>query len=278
MSVFNLILKILTIAYMGFAGVRFVGNGGGFGEMKSYMAFRNMHQSISVCMNVIQLCQLSKEEQLLLFKVLKSLPEEVRLGGIGFFDDPAKTKLFQTDKYVGSVVQLNSSALTQSDGIALSYESISSLILQALISHHQSQLSSVQIKNLAQKVFQNIHESTATSSLTTEGVLVVQIHSVDILSAENQVVYSSIFVETPKNTHDLIENTQLAKICPNNTIKLQLQGHRRGAKLGDLLVQTAWSCDGMSWGQATLIFHLVSDLNDDIVLPISYKILGITRP
>ena len=250
------ILVFLLSATSAKAGIRTVGNGGGFGEMKANLAFQQMGRQIQTCFAVPALCLMNDAQKNLLVRVLQALPSELRAGGIQFFNDPSLVRTVQTEDRVGAVISLNSSLLTSEDGIARSFEQISGYVLYGLLLHQTTQVTP-DLFPFSASLFSGLQESLSTLPLTVEGFN-LSLHQMQILnSQDSSVILEGVLLEDPANTYDLISDSDLAAYCPTpQDLATRVKGFRPGSQSTDISVQVDWSCDGKNWGQADLLYHL----------------------
>lgn len=273
-----LALSVLIFSLSAPAGVRTVGNGGGFGEMKAYLALQQMGRQIQLCLALSQICNLSLQERTLFQQVAKSLPEEQRLTGLKFFDDPSLVRTVETEGQVGAPISINSYLLTDESGIAASYQKISGYILYGLLKHQAAQ--NTGLWDLALSSMAGFHEELLSTRLSMGVYNPPLVHHLLVSSSyDSEVIFESMLIEDVGSTHDLISNSDLAHICPGQqTPKVKIRNFGQGNSTDSLSVHTQWSCDGVSWGEAILNFQFQLDRDEHIILPIETSTRGLVKP
>jgi hypothetical protein len=273
----KVISAVLLFVSISLAGVRTVGNGGGFGEMKAYLAFQQMGRQIRLCFTVASVCSLTTEQKKLLEQVLTSLERE--RGGVQFFNDSTLVRTVETAPQVGSPVLINSNLLTESTGIAATFEKITGYVLYGLLQHQKSDMSPSELWQLSVNVFSNFRESNFTSNINIGGFY-HQLHHMQVLNIQDSsLIYDGLLVEDSVKTVDLLAETDLMSLCPNKSnFYAKIKSLNPGPSNGDLTVLVSWSCDSENWGEAILYFSMSINRDYEINLPIPNAIRGLVRP
>lgn len=275
-KVISLILLSFSVS---FAGVRTVGNGGGFGEMKAYLALQEMGRQIRLCFAVSSVCSFNNEQKDLLKKVLLSLESEQSVGGVQFFNDPTLKRTVETSAFVGAPLLINSSLLTESTGVAASFEKITGYVLFGLLQHQKHNLSTEELWNFSLGVFANFRESSSTNSFLVYGAP-LHLHHLQVLNTQDSsLIYDGLLLEDGEKTVDLLAQAHLAAFCPKgSTFSVKIKGQNPGPRIGDLTVPILWSCDSKNWGKAIIYYHVTVDNKDLIVMPINSDVRGVVKP
>lgn len=273
----KVISSILLFFSISFAGVRTVSNGGGFGEMKAYLALQQMGRQIRLCFAVSSVCSLDAEKKQILEQVLTSLERE--RGGVQFFNDPTLARTVETSAQVGTPLFINSSILTESTGIAATFEKITGYVLYGLLQHHKSNMTASELWHFSENVFSNFRESNSTSNINVGGWH-FQLHHMQVVNIQDSgLVYDGLLLEDAVKTVDLLAETDLASLCPNKSnFYVKIKSQNPGPGSGYLTVPVSWSCDSENWGEAIIYFRMDIDKNAEIILPIPNTIRGLVKP
>jgi hypothetical protein len=274
----SILLAVLTLSGVASAGVRTVGNGGGFGEMKAYLAFQQMGSQIHICLALKTICKLTEVQRSLLDRVAKSLPSEDREAGLKFFNDPSLRRTVETEPRVGATIFLNSNILTKGTGVAETFSKISSFVLFALLRHQTGSAPSEELWELAQLVFAGFQENIITTAynIDTHRILLHRLRFFETQS--RRFLFESLLIEDEVKTYDLILTSGLSDLCPRGSdFATKIVSMSPGGR-GELNLQVGWSCDSKSWGQASIFYHFRIDGRGLIVLPLQKTVRGVVRP
>jgi hypothetical protein len=261
------------------AGVRTVGNGGGFGEMKAHLALQSMSRQITLCLSIPVACQVTEAEKTLLVKVLRSIEIENKSGGLQFFNDPSLRETVRTNPFIGAPLFINSSLLTSPTGIAYGFDKISGYVLFGLLLHQNTGLSKNDLWSFSTRVFSQLRESIASVSFSVQ-TSVLRLHHMQVFSLQGQsVIFNGLLIEDNLKTYDLISATKLHEFCRSNeTFSVQIKGKSAGPRSGDLIVPILWSCNAKDWGQAALYFHINLNIDGNVVWPPESSVGSVIRP
>ncbi len=279
----KILLFILFSCSVSFAGIRTVGNGGGFGEMKAHLALQEMGRHIRLCFSLPGVCSINNTERAVLEQVLNSLKGEFFLGSpLRFFNDETLQRTVETGNFVRSPILINSSLLTEETGISVRYEKIAGFVLYGLLKHQKTILNDAALMGLSSAVFANFREISLTNDFSVSGFS-LRLHRMQVFSAKDEsLVYDGLLLEDQEKTVDLFAQIEANKLCKDPAdFSFRIKKQDSGASGGQLAVRFAWTCDSQNWGEATAYFQVevTSDFfNHLIIVPVNGVIRGIVRP
>jgi hypothetical protein len=270
---------LLVFAISASAGVRTVGNGGGFGEMKAHLALQQMSSQIHICLALSTVCKLTDEQKGRLIRLDKVLAIETSQGGLQFFNDPTLRRTVETQPRVGAPISLNSNLLTYRTGASETLGKISSYVLFGLLQHQAGSASSAELWGLAEIVFASFQENILTNAynIGTNRILLHRLRFSELKTS--RFIYESLLIEDQVKTYDLILTSGLDQMCPASSVAFstKILSMSPGAT-GELNLQVGWSCDSKNWGKAAIYYHFNIDSRGQIVLPLQKSIRGVIKP
>lgn len=195
LSAFVLIMLITVQS----KAVRHVGNGGGLNEMKLLFVHQNFSQILTPCLNTYNFCNLTQGEIETLSLVVAQQTNESSTSKINFSEELFEPFGFETQRSIGSDVQISSSTLYDSKDEPKSYNDLVSLILQVRLYHLSKDLYHVSIA----KKLNILNEETHTINFGH-----FKLHTMRITENTNQTNnndLAALFIEDANSTYDITQ-------------------------------------------------------------------------
>lgn len=254
MKTFFLIIGIILPQTLIFAGVRGVGNGGGFGEMIAVSTFEKMERYLTPCLSDLNPCKLTNGEQILIEKVTNSMSSERNSYQLGFFDSENINQTVLTDSRVGSPIKINSMLLADDKGIPYSLNIIGSWVLYALLRHQN-----VDDHGIAKKVFEKLVETRRSLAIKD-----YSLHWLKIIESDQRSTLDELILEENEksiNLSYLFNNTQL---CLNkNDLNLSILDWEQDSPFSSVVIlDVNWDCGDKKFGKAKIQLDLIFDSNN----------------